>query len=176
MNECEFPGGVQVPIEVQPYGGVGSRRLIVGPPGPAVQDISIAPVDDVDALNNVRRFNITLTDGRRFKGSPFPASCITTANLDTSSFATKVYVDNMRSGLEADLKSAAPANSVPVGAELTVFGGTVPQGWLRRDGSSFDTKKWPELAVIIPTGALPDDRASAPENSTPIIFPGAPAY
>mgnify|MGYP005981407799 CR=1 FL=1 len=49
-------------------------------------------------------------------------------------------------------------SALPVGVPVPWPGETAPEGWLKCNGASFDTAKYPKLALAYPSGKLPDLR------------------
>ncbi len=60
------------------------------------------------------------------------------------------------------LLAALAAALTPIGTLLFYSGATVPDGYLEVNGSSFDTVANPQLALIHPSGVLPDMRGVTP--------------
>lgn len=85
--------------------------------------------------------------------------------VDDQIIQVKAYVDQQLAAhiaasdphqqylLEADIDKYIPA-----GFPLPWPAATPPTGWLKCNGAAFDKAKYPKLAVIYPTGSLPDLR------------------
>lgn len=54
--------------------------------------------------------------------------------------------------------SQPAAGPVPVGTLIDWMGSTVPPGWLKCDGSTYDTNTYPQLFAYLGSGTLPDFR------------------
>ncbi|MCW6546994.1 phage tail protein [Yersinia ruckeri] len=50
-------------------------------------------------------------------------------------------------------------NIAPVGIPMPWPAATPPRGWLKCNGSAFDKTRYPQLAVVYPSGSLPDLRS-----------------
>lgn len=55
-------------------------------------------------------------------------------------------------------KYALSGAGVPVGFNSYWSSNNIPQNWLVRDGSNFNTQQYPDLVQIFPSGQLNDDR------------------
>ncbi|RZM90261.1 phage tail protein [Escherichia sp. E1V33] len=86
--------------------------------------------------------------------------------VDDKIIEVKAYVDDLMAThlATADphsqyLKAADIDKYIPVGFPLPWPQATLPVGWLKCNGAAFDKVKYPKLAVVYPTGVLPDLRA-----------------
>lgn len=137
---------------------------------------------DMDALSQLL---LTGTTGSPDTGTPPPASFDsgTVAQvLDTTHLAvdlgdktvtvfvpatlagmaivgSSVRVQHQENHYVLDSVTAQPAGGpVPVGTLIDWLGAAVPAGWLKCDGSSYDTNTYPQLFALLGSGTLPDFR------------------
>ncbi|TGC21796.1 phage tail protein [Escherichia sp. E1130] len=85
--------------------------------------------------------------------------------VDDAVIEVKAYVDQQLAAhlAAADphpqyLKTADIDKYIPVGFPLPWPQATPPEGWLKCNGATFDTAKYPKLAKVYSTGKLPDLR------------------
>lgn len=79
-------------------------------------------------------------------------------------FARFLRTPQFSSIVESVYPSLSPSTTVtavPVGAVLPYAGDTAPDGWLMCDGSTFDTRLYPELSRVIGS-STPDLRGRVP--------------
>lgn len=83
-----------------------------------------------------------------------------------------VRIQTQENTFVLDSVTQQPAGGpVPVGALIDWVGSTVPAGWLKCDGSGYDTATYPLLFAILGSSTLPDfrDRAAVGASGTKAV-------
>ncbi|PVZ79359.1 phage tail protein [Serratia sp. S1B] len=76
--------------------------------------------------------------------------------LDDGDLAT--LQKNLHAALNRLSLQSSDGSALPVGVPVPWPTATAPTGWLKCNGASFDDAKYPQLALVYPSGVLPDLR------------------
>ncbi|MBE5221587.1 tail fiber protein [Pectobacterium sp. A113-S21-F16] len=83
---------------------------------------------------------------------------------DSHSVITPRRLHDGASYLDEQLKTALTPYLLPIGAIIMWPSVTPPEGWLELNGQQFDMAENPKLAVMFPSGQLPDYRGRFPRG------------